>query len=294
MRFCIVDSGIHPDAEKLLVEQGFTKSSASDAEVLFVRLDSQVNKEFLISHPSVRFILKAGVGLETIDLAACKERNVEVFNAPGANANAVAEMIVGLVLAANRHIVSADQKLRQGVWDRFSYLGWELKWRTFGLIGFGAIGKAVHKKLRGLDMNLIIYDPYLTKEAVEAFEGAKKVEQLDDLLKQSDVVSIQVPLTKETENLISKKNFSLFKKDALLINISRGGIVNEADLVEALKSKTIRAAALDVFVNEPDYDKKLLEAPHLVMTPHIATMTQEANREMCLLPVRRLVEHLKK
>lgn len=292
MKFTILDEKIHPDAVAFLQEQGHEQVDGAEAEILFVRTSVQVDKALLEKYPQTKFVLRAGVGLDNIDLDECKARGIEVFNGPGANANAVAEHIMTLMLLCARRALGANRKMMQGEWDRFSFMGQEMNEKTFGLIGFGAIGKKLHPKVRGFGMDIIVYDPYLTKEQCEEYDGVRKVEDIDELLMHADVISVQVPLTPETKDMIAAEQFEKMKETTIVINISRGGIINERDLMHALETRKIFGAALDVFVNEPDFDKALLDVPNLVLTPHMGALTSHADKMMSMIPAQRLMKRL--
>lgn len=229
---------------------------------------------------NLKVIGKHGVGCNTIDLAAAKELGVPVINTPFANTNSVAELIVGLMLDISRNISVCDKKSRG---EGFSCIappemtGIELTGKAVGLVGMGNISRRMGEILKnGFNAKLMGYDPYCSKEQADSY-GIEKFEDLNRMLEASDIVNISVPLTPSTENLISSGNLNHFKKNAILINAARGGVVNEEDLYQALKHRTLRAAACDAFVEEPPSGKnKLMTLDNFCATPHIGANTEEA------------------
>ena len=227
---------------------------------------------------------KHGVGCNTIDLEAAKKKGIVVVNTPTANMNSVAELIVGLMLSAGRNISQCDAISKKEGFSRIAppeMCGVELSGKTIGLVGMGNIARRVGEILKkGFDVTLVGYDPYCSQEQADAL-GIKKYDNLDDMLEISDFVNVSVPLLPSTRDLISAENFKHFKKDAVLINAARGGIVNEKDLKEALEKKMIRAAACDAFVNEPPTgNDPLMQVKNFCATPHIGADTEEALQRM--------------
>ena len=292
------ENEIHPKAFAMLEQHGHQIcADAEHADVILIRTATHADKKFIDRHPKLKYILRVGVGLDNINIDVCRERGIVVLNSAGANANAVAEFTIGLMLSLLRKIPAADAHVRSKQWDRYAFTTADLKGKTIGLIGFGAIPKLVAKKLQGWDVSILSFDPFLTKEQIEIFPNVKKVNELHELLQKSFVVSIHVPLVKETKNLIGEQELKLLNKGTILINTSRGGIVDEEALITKLKTKSI-SAALDVFSNEPFYDdKKLAEFLKLgngLLTPHIAAMTEEAHEAMAVEVVKRFCEMVKK
>ena len=264
--------------EKFEVVDNFDKPEEVEAIILRV---FPVDAALMDKLPNLKIISKHGVGCNTIDLDAAKERGIIVTNTPGANANSVAELIVGLMLDICRNISVADRKSQAGEFASIApaeMTGIELTGKTLGLIGAGNIARIVGKILvGGFDCNVIAYDPYMPAEAMESF-GYKKIETVDEVIERADIVNVSVPLTPETENLISGASFDKFKPSAILVNAARGGIVNEADLYEALKAGKLHAAACDAFVSEPPTanNTNLYELDNFIGTPHIGAGTEEA------------------
>lgn len=275
----------------LLVSPDEAALQADAVEVLFVRTYTQVTAEYLAQFPALKYVLRAGVGLDNIDRAECERRNIAVINSPGANANAVAEYVVGAAIAALRQFAAQEAALRQGAWRSREHMGAELKGKTLGLVGCGNVGKAIARKLSSWELKEVIgYDPFLTTEQMSA-AGIRKCE-LDEVIAGADILSLHVPLLKETRHLMGAKEFATMKLGAILINAARGGVVDEPALVAALASGQVGGAVLDVLEHEPTVSAELAEAPNLILTPHIAGYTHEADKEVSLAPVRELLHLL--
>lgn len=280
MKIKIMDDHIHQSGITLLTQNGQTLvDDIKDAEAVFIRTITQIDKAFIDENPQIKYVLRSGVGLDNIDMKYCKEKGIQVFSSIGANANAAAEHTLALLFACLRKIVASDRMIRAGLWksekERNQFDATELPGKTIGLVGFGAIPKLIAKKLQGFDVKIISFDPFLTKEQIEIYPNTKKVEDLDELCKVSDVISVHVPLVKQTENLIGSKQLSLMKKGAILINTSRGRIIDEDALLVVLSSGKIMAG-LDVFKDEPLQNNPLQEMDNVVLTCHIAGSTKEA------------------
>jgi len=261
---------------------------AAEIEVLFIRTYTRADKKYLDLFPKLKYLLRAGVGLDNIDLEECKKRNIIVFNAPGSNANAVAEFVIGIILVLLRNIINQAEKIKKNSWRSKIWQGNEIVGKTLGLVGCGAIGKLLAQKLGNFGLKSILgYDPYLDEKTL-AKNGITKTD-LKTLISSSDIISLHLPLTEQTRNLIGLKEIRTMKKTTLLINTSRGGIINETELIKALKNNLIRGAALDVFETEPNVRKSLLVLKNLVATPHIAGYTREADFQMAILPVNRFL-----
>lgn len=246
-----------------------------DAHGLIVRSVTRVDAPMIERARSLRVIGRAGVGVDNIDLIAASRRGIAVFNAPGGNTIAAAELTMALMLSVVRKVTAADRSVRAGEWDRSRFRGVELHDRTLGIIGAGRIGSEVTLRAEAFGMNVILFDPYIPKERAGEL-GAQPVD-LDELLGVSDVISLHVPLTEETRNLIDASALKRMKGKAFLINASRGGVIVEADLAEALNNDVIAGAALDVFESEPlSANSPLRQAKNLVLTPHLGASTKEA------------------
>ena len=265
------------------------EEALGEAAALIVRSATTVDADLLAKAPNLEVIGRAGVGVDNIDIDAATERGIAVFNAPNANTNAAAELTVGLMLAAARNIAPADASVRSREWDRARFKGVELKGKTLGLIGAGRIGSEVASRCRAFGMDVIVYDPYLTEERAAEF-GATLV-SLDTVLSRSDFISIHVPLTDETRNIVDAEALMKMKDEAFVVNASRGGVVDELALAAALHSGAIAGAALDVYENEPlDEDSPLRDAPNLVLTPHLGASTREAQDGVATEVAQRIAE----
>ncbi|WP_252312669.1 hydroxyacid dehydrogenase [Sinobaca sp. H24] len=250
----------------------------SQAEAVIIRT-FKMTKEVIDKMPELKIIAKHGVGLDNIDLDYAKSKGIKVTNTPLANINSVAELVVALALNCAKKINLSHQLVTQGISKiaPFELTGFEIQNKTVGLVGLGRIGTLVGKKLKnGFDMKVGVYDPYTSKQKCEE-EGFIKYEQLNDLIKASQVISISVPLTKDTENLISHKEFSLMEPNTIVINTSRGKVVDENALYESLNQEKIFGAALDVFAEEPvSKDHPLFTCNNFIGTPHNGANTKEA------------------
>ena len=244
------------------------KASLKEATALVVRNRTKVTAEIIAAAPKLKVIARAGVGLDNIDIKAADAAGVVVIAGLGANAVSVGELTLGLALALLRNVPGHDVATRDGGWVRTP--GRELSGLTWGLLGCGATGLATAKLLQGFSCSVIGYDPYaknLSNLELTTFE---------DVLKRSDVVSIHMPSTAETNGSINATSLALMKLDAIIVNVGRGEVINEADLMAALKAKTIAGAALDVRTQEPPVKGEMEEIPNLILTPHVAGITKES------------------
>jgi len=245
------------------------------ANGLIVRSATKVRADMLDAAPELSVVGRAGVGVDNIDLDAATARGVAVLNAPAGNTVSTAELTMALILAMVRGVAEADASVRRGEWARSRFKGAELRGRTLGLIGAGRIGGSVARRCRAFGMDVIAYDPFLTDEKASAL-GIERAD-LDGVIERADVISLHVPLTDETKGMISKASIARMKKGAFVVNVSRGGVVDEPALAEALVSGQLAGAALDVYENEPlEADSPLRDAPNLILTPHLGASTQEA------------------
>jgi len=242
----------------------------------------------MMQNSSVKIIAKHGVGVDNIDLEAATELGIPVTVTPNANAVSVAELTIGFIFALSKKLIDLHNNLYQKR-QFVSNVGLELHGKTLGVVGFGSIGKEVAKRALCLGMRVLVYDPYV-EESVLRELGFEKVE-LDQLLRQSDFVSLHVPLNETTRHLIDREKLSLMKKTAYLINTARGGVVNEEALIEALKNGQIAGAALDVFNAEPlPADSPFFDCPNVIMTPHVGAHTYEAILRMNMMAAESIVD----
>lgn len=253
--------------------------------------DLVVDDALLKQAERLKAVAKMGVGLDMIDIDAATRHGVLVFNTPGVNDQAVADHTFALILAVARKILHCDRSLREKRWEHTKILGLELWQKTLGLVGLGAIGRNVSLRAEGFRMRVVAYDPYWPKEFAEE-HGIEQLE-IDDLLRISDVVSLHVPLMEKTRNLIDAAALAKMKKNAILVNCARGGVVNETDLAGALKDGKIAGAGIDVFASEPPKDTPLLALDNVVLTPHTAAFTTQALANMDWGVVEQLIGYAK-
>ncbi len=261
-----------------------------EIEVLIVRSATKVTADIIEAGTKLKIIGRAGTGLDNIDVKAAETKGIKVINTPGANSISVAELTIGLMIACSRHIARGTIDLKNGKWTKKELEGHELFGRTVGIIGFGNIGREVAKRLLAFDMKILAYDPFVKETDMNV-----KMVDLDTLYKESDYITIHVPLTPETKNLINKETISKMKDGVIIINAARGGIIDEEALYEALVSGKVYAAGLDVFEVEPPTDElrqKLLALPNVVATPHIGASTFEAQERVGMLLVERLIKEI--
>ncbi len=262
-----------------------------DFEAIVVRSATKVTTQVIDAAPKLRVIARAGAGLDNVDTATAKARGIEVVNSPDANTRAVAEHTMGLILALARHLPEADYSLKHGQWKKSALLGTGLYGKTLGLIGFGRIGREVARRALAFGMRVLVNQRRRTPEL--DLEGDVQSVDLIDLLKQSDIVSIHVPLRPETVGLIGEKELSVIKKGAYLINTARGSIVDEQALLAALESGRIAGAALDVFTEEPAVDSAIVQHPRVIATPHIAASTADAQQAAAITVAEQIISLLK-
>jgi glyoxylate reductase len=259
------------------VEIGSLDESRTDVEALAVP-NEPVDAAVLDRFPAVRLVANYGVGFDRIDVEACRARGVAVTNTPGVLDAATADLAFALILAARRGLVAGDRLVRRGAWGTHwsaaPFLGREVSGATLGIVGLGRIGSAVARRAHGFDMHVL---------SVRSSEGS-----LEDLLRRSDIVTLHVPLRRETEGLISRARLALLRDGATLVNTARGGIVDEAALVDELVAGRI-SAGLDVFAHEPDVPAALFELPNVVLTPHIGSGTVETRAAMTRVVVDNLL-----
>lgn len=269
-------------------------AAVADCDALIVRNRTQVNAEVLAAAPKLKVVGRLGVGLDNIDVAACKARAIEVIPATGANALAVAEYVICTAMMLLRGAYQSTAAVASGKWPRGPLSnGRETAGKTLGIVGFGGIGQLTGQLARGLGMRTIAYDPMIAADAaVWSAQQTTRVD-LDTLLATSDVVSLHVPLVDATRNLISATRLSTMKPDAVVINTARGSIVDEAALAAALKNQRLGGAALDVFNDEPlPAGSPLADCPNLLLTPHIAGVSAEANTRVSSLIADRVAARL--
>ena len=257
-------------------------AAMQNIDALIVRNLTQVNEEILLAAPSLKVVGRLGVGLENIELPACAKRNIKVIPATGANAESVAEYVVGAAVALTRGFIPATISTLKGGWPRPRFSGYhEFLGQTLGIVGFGSIGRIVAKKAHAFGLQCVAYDPMLSGGSVVLDSFSVPLLKLNEVLSKSDAVSLHLPYLPETKNLFNAATLDQMKEGACLINTARGGIVDELALAERLRSGRIGGAAIDVFSAEPAKDlSHFMGIENLILTPHIAGVTHESNERV--------------
>lgn len=264
------DLEVYPTSK---VSQDELKTMLGKVNGLIIRSATTVNKELLDLAPNLKIVIRAGEGTDNIDKALCAERGVKVANTPGANNNSAAEQAIALMMSCLRNTPFADKTMHEGKWEKNALTGLELWKKKVGVVGFGRIGQIVAKRISGFEPEIFYFDPHAHSEV----PGAKRVDDLKEIFKTCDIITIHTPLLPQTKGMINAELLGLMKKDAILINAARGGIVDEEALYDLLKEKKIRSAGFDVFAVEPlPAHSKLIELPNLIMSPHVGASTEEA------------------
>ncbi len=241
---------------------------------LAIRSATRVTADIIAAADKLKVIGRAGIGLDNVDIPAASQRGIVVMNTPEGNTITTAEHAIALMMAVSRNIPQATASLKEGKWEKKKLKGRELYNKTLGLVGSGHIGRIVADRAKGMKMKVIVYDPYITPETLEKLD--LEPVSFDELLKRADYITIHTPKTDETTNMFNRDTLSRMKKGAMLINCARGGIVNEADLYDALESGQLAGAALDVFEKEPPGKIRLMELSNFICTPHLGASTGEA------------------
>lgn len=258
-----------------------------DCDAVIVRSATKIRKDYIDIAPKLKAIGRAGVGLDNVDAEYAKTKGIAVRNTPDATTISVAELTMTHMLAAHRDVVTGTVTTKAGKWEKKSLQGYELYGKTLGFIGIGRIGHAVAKRAQAFGMNVIAFDAYAKSPEV-------KNVSLDEVLAKSDVITIHCPLTPETKHLVNAVAFGKMKKGVVVMNISRGGIIDENALYDAMKSGHVRAACLDVFETEPATAHKLFELPNLFLTPHIGGETHEGQTRAGVQVAEAVIEELRK
>lgn len=257
------------------------RDAIAGADAVLVRSATKITRESLSRADRLKVIGRAGVGVDTIDVDAATERGIPVLTAPAGNTISAAELTMALLLALARRVPAADRSMRAGEWDRKSFTGVELYGKTLGLIGAGRIGGEVAKRARAFGMRVLVFDPFLSPDRAASL-GAEMA-AFDDVLTQADVLSVHVPLTAETTGQIGDAQIARLKPTAFVLNVARGGVVDEGALFRALQSKRIAGAALDVFSSEPlPADHPFRTLANVVLTPHLGASTAEAQQNVAI------------
>ncbi|MGE0741308.1 MAG: phosphoglycerate dehydrogenase [Hyphomonadaceae bacterium] len=272
-----------PDAAKL-------KEIIGNYDGLAIRSATKVKPDIIAAAKNLKVIGRAGIGVDNVDIPAATAKGIVVMNTPFGNSITTAEHAIALMFAAARQLAAADVSTQAGKWEKNRFMGVELYAKTLGLIGCGNIGGIVADRALGLKMKVVAYDPFLSAERAVQI-GVEKVE-LEDLLARADVISLHVPMTEKTKNILSRENLAKTKKGVIIVNAARGGLVDEAALREALESGRVSAAAFDVFTIEPAKENVLFGAPNFIATPHLGASTNEAQENVALQVAEQMSDYL--
>ena len=260
-----IDISSEENKREMLLEQ------IPDTDLVFIRSATSIDKEVIDAGVNLKIIARCGVGLDNVDIIEATKRGIHVTNSPEANIISVAELTVGLIIASARNLIKGNNTLKQKKWDRSALTGIELYEKTLGFVGFGRVARLVASRMQSFGMKIVFFDPYID----ESTQNETKLE-LDELLQQSDVVSLHVVKNKETINLISKEKLSLMKQDSIIINTSGGGVVDESEVLRLVDNGKLFSAALDVYEQEPpEYTTQLTESDSITL-PHLGASTREA------------------
>lgn len=279
--------------DKPLITRAETLAIIKDYIGIAVRTKFKIDKELFDAALNLKFVARAGAGLDNIDIVAAKERNIQLINAPEGNRDAVAEHAIGLLLSLMNNFRNADTQIRNGVWDREGNRGYELKGKTVGIIGYGFMGQKMARKLAGFEVNVIAYDKYQTGFGNEY---AREV-SMEEIVKHSDVLSLHIPLTTETKQMVDDEYFYHFKKPIFFINTARGEIVNTAALLKNINSGKVLGAGLDVLevekfpnLEEQTWFKELKNNEKVILTPHVGGWTFDSYRKISEVLAQKLAE----
>jgi len=268
------------------------KEMIRDCDGIIIRSASKLTADVLERAGRLRVIVRAGAGVDNIDVGAASKRGIIVMNTPGGNTTSTAEHTFALMLGMSRNVHPAAASLEEGRWDRKLFTGTQLAGKTLGVIGLGRVGKEVVRRALAFQMQVIGYDPYLAG-ATGGELGIEVTEDLDDVLRRADYVTVHTPLNDETRGLVNAEKFAIMKEGVRIVNCARGGIVDEDDLLTALESGIVASAALDVYTSEPPANRALVEHPRVLATPHLAASTEEAQLQVALDAARQMIDALK-
>lgn len=270
------------------------KAEIGEYEGLIIRSATKVTADLLESAGKLQVVGRAGIGLDNVDIPAASQKGVIVMNAPDGNATTTAELAISMMMALSRKIPQATASMKTGKWEKKKFMGHELTGKTFGVIGIGRIGSIAASRAQGLRMKTIAFDPHMPREVAEKL-GVELVD-LVELARRSDVISVHVPLTKETKSLVSSEFFDNMKSDGIFVDCARGGVCDEAALYDALKENKIGGAALDVFANEPTTKENcpLLELDNFICTPHLGASTSEAQENVAVAIAQQVADYMNK
>lgn len=257
----------------------------ADCDAIVIRSATKATKELIDASPGLRVIGRAGIGLDNVDLEHARSKGIKVVNTPSATTVSVAELTFTLILASVRNVVEGTITIKEGKWEKKALKGTEVYGKTLGVIGIGRIGTAVAERAEAFGMDVLAYDPYAQSDKFENVD-------LDTLIAKSDFITLHLPLTPETKHMISTRQFADMKDDVTILNVARGGTIDEDALYDAMVSGKVRVAALDVFEVEPPVGSKLLTLPGLICTPHIGAQTVEGQLRAGIMVAERVIEAL--
>ncbi len=280
--------------EKLWEKEEELLETIKDYDGLIVRNKTQVNKNILSNAKNLKFIGRLGVGLDNIDTEFCKSKNIHVQPATGMNADSVAEYVISSSMFLIKKIPMFHNGTVKGNWPRTTIKSAEINGKCIGIVGFGTIGRKVADYSLKNGLNVLAYDPYIKK--LDDNEKNYKLSSLENVFKDADIISLHLPLTKETKNLINKSSFSKMQKQPIIINTSRGSVINENDLIDAYDQNLISGFALDVFENEPikkDLYERITSEMNCILTPHISGVTTESNIRVSNFIVKKAIDFFK-
>lgn len=279
--------------DKPLITRAETLAIIKDYVGIAVRTKFKIDKELFDLASNLKFVARAGAGLDNIDVALAKERNIQLINAPEGNRDAVGEHAIGLLLSLMNNFRNADTQIRNGIWDREANRGYELKGKTVGIVGYGFMGQKMAQKLKGFEVNIIAYDKYKTGFGDEFVREVS----MEEIVKHSDVLSLHIPLTKETKQMVDDEYFYHFKKPIFFINTARGEIVNTAAVLANIKSGKILGAGLDVLeaekfpiLGEQPWFDELKANDKVILTPHVGGWTFDSYRKISEVLAQKLAE----
>ena len=256
-----------------------------DCDALVIRSATTAGKELIDAAPKLRVIGRAGIGLDNVDLDYAKEKNITVVNTPRATTISVAELTFTMILASSRDIITGTNTTKAGGWEKKGLKGSEVYGKTLGIAGIGRIGQAVAERAVAFGMNVLAYDPFVQSDIYENVS-------MEDLIARSDFITLHLPLTPETRHMVSTEQFAAMKDGVVILNVARGGTIDEDALYDAMKSGKVKKACLDVFEVEPPVGNKLLTLPNLICTPHIGAQTVEGQRRAGIMVAEAVLEKL--
>ena len=268
------------------------KNIIPNYDALVIRSGTNVTEDVIKEAKNLKIIGRAGVGIDNVDVKAASIKGIVVMNTPGGNTISAAEHTVSMLLSMSRNIPQANASLKKKEWKRSKFTGTEVYGKTLGIIGFGKIGYEVGKRAKAFGMDLLVYDPFTTEEYTSKVGG--KLVDLEYLIANSDYITLHVPRNKDTENLINKDSIAKMRNGVRIVNVARGGIINEQDLADAIKSGKVKGAAVDVFSTEPCLDSPLFDLDNVVVTPHLGASTEEAQINVAIDIVKQIRDFFEK